>query len=194
MSVIDTPLIFLSIPDEKWSSFAGEKWAKHPLFGPLLRQSGAIFINRGQVDRRALDGAMAKLHEGYVFGLAVEGTRSKTFQMQRAKDGAAYLALKANVPLLPMGMIDTEKWHPNYKKFRPTHITSAIGPSFTLPELGRRVRTKDLPAYTHLIMIHIALQLPERYHGYYADSPALVALKAGHDPWPHCLAAEGVQP
>jgi hypothetical protein len=40
-------------------------------------------------------------------------------------------------------------------------------------------------------MVHIATMLPERYWGYYKDSPALKALLAGEDPWPHCLAAEG---
>ncbi len=194
MSVIDTPLIFLSIPNEKWSSFAGEKWAKHLLFGPILRWSGAIFINRGEVDRRALAEAIQKIKDGFVFGLAVEGTRSKTGQMQRGKDGAAYLAVKAGVPLVPIGVVNTEQWHPNYKKFKPTHITSKIGPAFSLPDLGRRVRSKDVPAYTHYIMVHIANQLPDKYHGYYADSPALAALQRGEDPWPDCLEIEQITP
>jgi 1-acyl-sn-glycerol-3-phosphate acyltransferase len=66
-----------------------------------------------------------------------------------------------------------------------------VGPPFTLPDIGRRPRSADLAAYTHLIMVHVAALLPERYWGYYAGSPALEALVAGEDPWPHCLAAEG---
>jgi hypothetical protein len=52
----------------------------------------------------------------------------------------------------------------------------------------------DMAAYSHLIMVKLADLLPERYHGYYADSPALAALKRGEDPFPHCLQAEGVAP
>ena len=193
MSVLDTPLVFLAIPARRWASFAGEKWEKHPIFGPLLRWSGAIFINRGEVDRKALTEGLQALNEGISFGLAPEGTRSKTGQLQRAKDGAAYMALKADVPIIPIGMIDTDKWFDNYKRFKPTHLTTRIGPPFELPDLGRRVRSRDLPAYTHLIMIHIANQLPHRYHGYYANSPALAALERGENPWPYCLKAEGVQ-
>lgn len=190
MSVLDTPLVFLSIPTTRWRAFAGEKWAHHPFFGPLLKYGGAIFINRGEVDRQALAEGLAALKDGYVFGLAPEGTRSKTGRLQEARAGAAYLALKANVPIIPIGMINTEQWHHNIKRLRPTHVITEIGPSFMLPDLGRRPRSRDLAAYTHFIMIHIARQLPERYHGHYADSPALAALLRGEDPWPYCLEAE----
>ena len=61
-----------------------------------------------------------------------------------------------------------------------------IGEAFQLPDLGRRVRAKDLPALTHFIMIHIAAQLPPRYHGVYSESAALAALQRGEDPWPYC--------
>ncbi len=192
MSVLDTPLVFLAIPNQRWRAFAGERWARHPLFGPLLKWSGAIFINRGEVDRVALAEGLQALADGYCFGLAPEGTRSKTGQLQQAKDGAAYLALKANVPLVPVGMNHTDEWLDNYKRLKPTHLKTQIGPAFTLPELGRRVRSKDLAAYTHLIMVHIANQIPERYHGHYRHSPALAALQRGDDPWPHCLQVEEV--
>lgn len=61
-----------------------------------------------------------------------------------------------------------------------------------MPDLGRRTRATDLAAYTHLIMVHIAALIPERYWGEYSDSPALAALFAGEDPWPHCLQLTGV--
>ena len=64
-----------------------------------------------------------------------------------------------------------------------------VGPMFYLPDIGRRAKGADLAAYTHLIMVQIAALLPERHWGYYKDSPALKALLAGEDPWPHCVDA-----
>ena len=41
-------------------------------------------------------------------------------------------------------------------------------------------------------MVHVASLLPERYWGYYANSPALAALLNNDDPWPPSVRAEGV--
>jgi hypothetical protein len=68
-----------------------------------------------------------------------------------------------------------------------------IGRPFQLPQLERRARAKDLAALTHYIMVHIANELPERYHGIYTHSPALTALQNEADPWPFCQEAVKIQ-
>lgn len=192
MSVADTPLLLVAFPPVPWRFFAAEKWRKHWLYGPIMAWLGGIYINRGEVDRRALKEALDALQKGAVFGLAPEGTRSKVGQLTPAKDGAAYLASRAGVPLVPVGLVNTDELFANARRLRRTRLEIRIGKPFTLPELGRRARGRDLSAYTHLIMVHIAALLPERYHGHYQDSPALAALLAGEDPWPHCLAVAGI--
>lgn len=192
MGIMDSPLIFTTVPTNDWRLMAGEKWGKNPLTSWMLRLSGAVFVKRGEVDRQALKEAEEALVGGAVFGLAPEGTRSKTGHMMKARDGASYLAVRAGVPILPIGSVNTDKWAANYKQWRWSTLEAFVGEPFTLPDLGRRPRSKELAAYTHLIMVHIALQLPPEYHGYYANSPALAALQQGEDPWPHCLAAEGL--
>ncbi len=187
MSSADTPILLLIFPLTRWSFFAGEKWQEHKLFGPLMHYLGAIYINRGDVDRRALKEALDLIKSGVVFGLAPEGTRSKGGSMQPAKDGAAFLASRSNVPIVPVGLVNTDVLFGNLRQWRRTQMEARIGTPFMLPDLGRRVRSRDLAAYTHLIMVHIAAQLPKRYYGVYADSPALQALLKGEDPWPHCL-------
>ena len=37
-------------------------------------------------------------------------------------------------------------------------------------------------------MTHVAALTEPRHRGVYADTPALRALLAGEDPWPHCHA------
>ena len=194
MSKADPPLLYIAFPPMRLRFFAGEKWEDHFLFGPIMKVVGAIYINRGEVDRRALREAMEALRNGSIFGLAPEGTRSRVGHLIKAKDGAAYLASRADVPLVPVGVVNTDVVGENFKRLRRTKLEVHIGEPFELPDMGRRAKGKDLEAYTHLIMVHIAQLLPERYHGYYADSPALAALQQGEDPWPYCLEAAGARP
>ena len=70
--------------------FAGEKWAKHLLLGPLFRSLDAIFVERGEVDRNALRKALAVLAGGGFLGVAPEGTRSKTGRMQQGRTGGRH--------------------------------------------------------------------------------------------------------
>jgi 1-acyl-sn-glycerol-3-phosphate acyltransferase len=187
MSVADTPLLFVAFPTVPWRFFAGENWQDHWLWGPFMGGLGAIYIHREEVDRRAIQEALAAVEEGGVFGLAPEGTRSKVGAMQPAKAGAAYLASRSQVPILPVGVVNSDVLFANVRRLRRTNVQVIIGEPYYLPDLGRRARSTDLEAYTHLIMIHIAALLPERYHGVYAGSPALAALQAGEDPWPYCV-------
>jgi 1-acyl-sn-glycerol-3-phosphate acyltransferase len=163
--------------------FAGEKWEKHILFGPLMKAVGAIYINRGEVDRRALREALHALEAGSIFGLAPEGTRSRVKKLIEAKDGAAYLASRAAVPILPIGVVNTDRVGPNLLRLRRTRLETNIGQPFTLP-VGKRAKGVELEAATHLIMVQIANLLPQRYHGYYADSPAWPPYSAGRIPGP----------
>ncbi len=188
-SVVDTPVLLLTFPIQKWRFFAIEKWQTHPIYGPIMAWLGAIYIQRDKIDRRQLREAQDAIDEGVVFGLAPEGTRSFNGKMVAAKDGTAYLASRANVPVLPVGLVNNDILFANVKRLRPTTVEIRIGAPFTMPDIGRRVKSRDLPAFTHFIMVHLAAQLPERYHGYYADSPALAALLAGEDVWPHCAVA-----
>ncbi|MBK7895730.1 MAG: 1-acyl-sn-glycerol-3-phosphate acyltransferase [Anaerolineaceae bacterium] len=188
-SVADTPLLLMGFPLVEWAFFAGEKWRHHPIYGPIMAWLGAIYINRGEVDRQGLRDALAAIERGVVFGLAPEGSRSKTGRMQEAKVGAAYLANRANIPILPVGFENNDQLFANFKQLRSTRSVLRIGEPYLLPEIGRRAKGADLAAFTHLIMVKIAALLPPRYWGIYADSPALQALFVGDDPWPACQTA-----
>ena len=183
MSFWDTQAILVGMPIVPWKLFAKGEWRNHPIAGPVLRKSGAIFVNRGEADRQAIKEAMEAIEAGHVFGIAPEGTRSKTQQLIEAKDGASYLASRAHIPIVPIAVINTDEWQTNIRRLRWTELKIVIGEPFYLPDLGRRVKSRDLPLFTHLIMVKIAALLPARYHGFYADSPALAALQRGEDPW-----------
>lgn len=187
LSTADIGIIFVGFPAQEWRYFAGEKWADHPLWGPLMSWLGVIFINRGEVDRRALREALVALEEGAIFALAPEGTRSKTGALQPGKDGAAFLASQAGVPILPVGISNSDVLFADFRRLRRATITMRIGRPFSLPDLGRRPRGHDLSDFTCLIMTHIAALIEPRHRGAYGNTPALNILLAGGDPWPACV-------
>lgn len=187
LSKIDAALVLISFPRQRIRVFAADKWRSNPLFGPLLTLSGAIWVKRGEVDRKALGDAMAALKSGQVLGMAPEGTRSRMRVLQKARQGPAYIASRSTVPIIPVGLVNTDCFQDNILHLKRSHFQVNIGKPFTLPELGHRPKSSDLDAYTELIMAHIAVLLPERYLGYYSDSAAVAALQAGEDPWPACL-------
>jgi 1-acyl-sn-glycerol-3-phosphate acyltransferase len=182
-SVSDSSLLMLAFPSRRWRFFASRKWGERPFFGHMMNIVGAIYVTEGEADRKALKEATEAIQLGDGFGLAPEGHRSKTGSMMKGMDGAAYLANRTNAILLPVGITETDKLYYNLRRLKITTAGIKIGKPFRLPDMGRRVRARDLPQMTELIMAHIAAELPESYRGVYADSPALGALLAGEDPW-----------
>ncbi|MEZ4512271.1 MAG: lysophospholipid acyltransferase family protein [Chloroflexota bacterium] len=195
ISVADTPVLLIGFPIVEWRFFAGDKWQRHWLYGPIMGRLGAIFIDRDNVGRDSLREAIAALESGAVFGLAPEGSRSKAGQMRVAKDGAAYLASRSGAAILPVALVNMDTLFANTKKLRRTPLEMHIGKPFRLPELDHRVRSQDLPLYSRLIMAHIGSLLPDRYLGYYEHDPAVAMLRQGEDPWPLIVAEaqEGAQ-
>ncbi len=182
-SVSDSSVLMLAFPSRRWRFFASRKWGERPFFGHLMNIVGAIYVTEGEADRKALKEATTAIKSGDGFGLAPEGHRSKTGSMMKGMDGAAYLASRTNATLLPVGITETDKLFNNLGKLKVTNAGIQIGKPFALPDIGRRVRARDLPMMTEFIMAHIAAELPESYRGVYADSLALDALLAGDDPW-----------
>lgn len=167
LSVFDTPLL-LTVCPHTIRAFAALKHRRNPLYGSLLSAMGSIWVKRGQVDRDALRQALDVLKRGEVLGMAPEGTRSRgTHALQQGKTGPAYLATRADVPLVPVGITGSETIDQNLFRLRRTPVRIVVGKPFRLPNTGR-ARGPMLREYTELIMHRIAELLPERYRGVYA--------------------------
>jgi 1-acyl-sn-glycerol-3-phosphate acyltransferase len=129
---------------------------------------GPVWVRRGEVDREALRKALEILERGEVLGVAPEGTRARgPYALQKGKVGAAYLATRADVPIVPLGITGTENIKRDLPRLRRAYVRVVVGQPFRLPESGR-VRSQKLHEYTDLIMYRIAELLPEEYRGVYA--------------------------
>ena len=69
--------------------------------GSLMRSMGHIRVDRGGNTTTALREAAAALEAGDVVGMFPEGTMSRSFVPLGGRPGAARMALKAGVPLIP---------------------------------------------------------------------------------------------
>lgn len=168
LSVFDTAVI-MDVCPHKVRALAADKHRCNPVYAPLLLMAGCIWVKRGEVDRHALQEALNVLEQGGVMGLAPEGTRAREeYALQRGKRGTAYLAARAGVPILPIGLAGTEKIKENLPRLRRTQVAVRVGEPFQLPVSGRVGRPK-LREYTDAIMYKIAELLPEEYRGVYAE-------------------------
>jgi 1-acyl-sn-glycerol-3-phosphate acyltransferase len=165
---LDSPLVAVVFPYRAYV-FAADKWAKHWLLGPLFTSLGAIWVRRGEVDRQALRQALELLRGGGVLGMAPEGTRSKTGGLQPGRTGAAYLAFRAGVPILPVATTGQEKVLPALRRLRRATVRVLIGAPFYPPPVEGKASGAEIQAFTDEIMVHLAAMLPPEYRGVYRD-------------------------
>lgn len=160
--------------------FVAEKYQKYAFWRWMVRQVDGIWLNRFDTDFHALREVHKRLKAGGALVIAPEGTRSATGTLLPGKQGAAFLAAKAGVPIIPVGLTGTEDAvvKGRLRRFKRLDIKIRIGEPFELPPMDRKNRDVYLDAQTAEIMCRIGALLPPAYHGYYADHPRLAALQA----------------
>ena len=87
----------------------------------LFEQWGVIPLKRGEGDNEAFARSLQILGEGKLFGIYPEGTRSTDGRLHKGRTGVARLALQARVPVIPVGMVGTDKVLPKGKNVPSLH-------------------------------------------------------------------------
>jgi 1-acyl-sn-glycerol-3-phosphate acyltransferase len=80
----------------------------------IFTAMGAIPVDRNSASaaQESLDAALQVLRAGQAFGIYPEGTRSRDGRLYRGRTGVAWLALTADVPVVPVGLLGTEDIQP----------------------------------------------------------------------------------
>ena len=102
-------------------------WIKKVFFTGV----GQVPVDRSSASaaQAALDTAIRLLREDKLVGLYPEGTRSPDGRLYKGKTGVARMALDAEVPVIPVAMIGTDKVNPiGSRMWRPHHVHIRIGP------------------------------------------------------------------
>jgi 1-acyl-sn-glycerol-3-phosphate acyltransferase len=107
-SMMDIPLS--AIVTKRRIRFMGKvSLFRIPVLGTLFTWLGGFPVARDGTDRKAVRDSVAMLEGGEVLCVFPEGTRQNGPKIQPLQPGAAYLALRAGVPILPIGMAGSEE-------------------------------------------------------------------------------------
>jgi len=142
-SYMDTPVIFSTLPFQFRILAKKELWSI-PFIGWYLSRSGQISIDtanpRASLSSLAV-GAKA-LRSGMPLFVFPEGGRTMDGGLQKFLPGAAYLAIRAQVPLVPIALLGLYDLLPIHTRhFFPGKVTLRIGDP--IPTAGMTIRQLD---------------------------------------------------
>jgi len=146
-SYMDTPVIFASIPLQFRILAKKELWPI-PFIGWYLNRSGQIPIDTAnpRASLSSLGVAAKALRAGTPLFVFPEGGRTSDGQLKPFLSGAAYLAIRAQVPLVPIalsGVYDLLPIHAHH--FYPCKLTLSVGEPILTTGMTIR-QTDDLTA------------------------------------------------
>lgn len=139
-SALDIPVLYTSIP-RQFRIVAKEELFRYPFMGWHLRRSGQvpIALDAKLSSMRSLLRAVPGLKAGMPLVVFPEGGRSPDGKIQPFMSGAAYIAIKAGVSIIPMAIIGTYEALPmNSFHIRPGKIDLVV---------GRPIPTKDCSSH-----------------------------------------------
>ena len=162
-SILDTP-IASGVTRRRMRFMGADKYWKNKAFGRLLTALGGFPVTRGTADREALKRCIAVLEQGEPLVLFPEGERKSGPLVQPLFDGAAFVAVKAGVPIVPVGIGGSERAMPKGAKFirprkvhvvigKPLHTATVTGSPKEQRDAARRVTIELYAALQHLFDI-----------------------------------------
>lgn len=177
ISRLDTVFLMLSTTRKDVVPMVAKDYEKAPFFGWFLNKIGVIWLSREGYDFQAFREASSYLKSGGIVGLAPEGTRSTTGGLLEGKPGAALLATKNKVKVIPAAVLGSADMVKSFLKLRKMNVKVIFGQPFDLSGIDDNGREKDfLEQATTEIMLRIAMLLPEERRGVYSDHPRLRVL------------------
>jgi 1-acyl-sn-glycerol-3-phosphate acyltransferase len=105
LSTVDIWALFVALP-VKIRFIAKKQLGRIPLFGWAMAVGRFIFIDRQNplAARRSIDQAAERIRSGSSVAIFPEGTRSRDGNLGPFKKGGFHLALRAGVPIVPVGI------------------------------------------------------------------------------------------
>jgi 1-acyl-sn-glycerol-3-phosphate acyltransferase len=171
LSVVDSTLLPIVARREMYF-LAKDEYFHHPVGRLIMRGLNQIKVDRsgGLAGLLALDAAVPVLREGKVLGIFPEGTRSPDGRLYRGRPGVAKLALDTGAPIIPVGLIGTEKIQPiGVRVPRVARASVIFGKPLDLsPWAGVEVKSRVLREIAELLMREIAALTGQEYVGRYA--------------------------
>ncbi len=126
-SYMDIPVIFSSLPMQFRILAKKELWPI-PFIGWYLNRSGQIPVDAANAAHSSLGAAAKALRSGMPLVIFPEGRRSPDGKLQPFLSGAAYLAIRSRVPLVPIALSGVYELLPIHTHhYYPGELTLKIG-------------------------------------------------------------------
>jgi 1-acyl-sn-glycerol-3-phosphate acyltransferase len=157
-SIIDTAVVAVTAPRTMFRFMGAESYFATPGLGWFLRAMGGFPVERSSTDREALRLAEDVLRSGEPLVIFPESTRFSGPHVQPLKDGAAFIAARAGVPLVPIGIGGGERsWPKGQKLPRPTRMAIIVGkPIYPATRAeGQRVKRSEIRRLTGELQANI---------------------------------------
>jgi 1-acyl-sn-glycerol-3-phosphate acyltransferase len=138
ISALDIPVLYVYLP-KQFRIIAKKELFRYPFLGWHLRRSGQLSIDQSNPSSaiRSLRKAVEALRAGMPLVIFPEGGRSETGQVQPFMSGAFYLAIKAQVSVVPVAIVGTYDIVPmNHFHIRPGRIELHVGAPISTIGLG----------------------------------------------------------
>jgi len=169
INVIDPVVMISFYPDRDIVPLAKLEAFELPLQRCLVRNWGAIPVNRGEADLTAFKTALEHLRAGQVVMLYAEGHRYKS-GLQQGQEGSAYIALKTDALVVPVAIWGTEVFPIGWlKSLRRFHVYIRFGKPFRFKHEGGKLPRERFRPMTDEAMYRIAELLPPELRGIYSD-------------------------
>ena len=140
LSYMDTPVLFAYLPFQ-FRILAKQGLFKLPFVGWYLQRSGQVPIDQSS-SRSAVAGLLrgvAALKAGMNVVVFPEGARSLDGKLQPAASGAAFMAIRAGVPLVPLALVGTYELLPMHVySLRPRPLKLIVGDPLSTEGMSTR--------------------------------------------------------
>jgi 1-acyl-sn-glycerol-3-phosphate acyltransferase len=126
--------------------------------GKFIEALGAFPVRRGAADREALTTSIGVVENGEPLVLFPEGTRQKGPVVHELFEGAAYVAARTGVPIIPVGIGGSERAMQKGNKLpRPVKVHVVVGRPIEPPARGEsgRVSRKAVHALTEELQVEL---------------------------------------
>jgi len=146
-SLLDVPALMVLDPYPDTATIAKASLFKVPVVSWLLRQWGAIPVERQGRDSTGVRALISVLRNGQVLAVAAEGRRTRTGRLDPINPVLAKIAAAAGVPVVPVGMAGSYRALPPGAFLpRPVKLVVRVGQAFRFErgtdgeQAARRIR------------------------------------------------------
>ena len=128
----DPPFLYVALRRAAWYMAKRELWVDYPKLGAFMERVQTFPVDRGNMDRAALQTALDLLGRGEALVVFPEGRISPTGELAAMEAGVALLAVKSGAPVVPVGIFGSTHVLP-YHEIKPRFTLKPVRVHFGAP-------------------------------------------------------------